>query len=488
MAFRRSTKEGRGSHRLDVTAFIKEIKRVGNEGRQFFHEGWYRNRYEASFGPFIDAWEHYVNFGEANGLQPNPLFHPMFYKKAAENHSELAIAHYAAHGITRRIHPHPLVRPTSAEQDLWWFAENDHENIQHLVTPHPGKIGSSLLRYLLATDEEWRHPNPLFDRVWYRDHYFGECGELLDPLTHYLCEGGHRGHATGAHIEWSPFLQRRPDLFLQTLSPMEHALLHEQPGGFNFGEARPEAHIRNAIRNNDVDGARRLLGAWFQFAPESWRPLLRAETLPMNDVTLIPVREDLAVLDANAFFSRSTRNGFQSSPQFWIEHEIGFFRDDPISEELPQAILIDTTTVTSGDEMAQVIKFSRETGLPVLTSQSFESLLHILEPVVGKVANLRIVSSPLRVGRIILPARQDATKNASGQHVSINVVSDTSEQLKQNGLRRSLLPLLLEAMPERSRLEITDAVTVGPNLRRRLATTADQRSIDLVWVPGDLQK
>lgn len=453
----------------------------------YFHETWYAETYLRNVRDPIPAWDHYVQFGEQSGFQPNPLFHPLHYKRMANLGDGLALAHYAQQGVHRLIHPHPLVRPTSAEQDLWWFAENDHENIQHLVTPHPGEIGSSLLRYLLATDEQWRHPNPLFDRVWYRDHYFGECGELLDPLTHYLCEGGHRGHATGEHIEWSPFLQRRPDLLLQHLSPMEHALLHEQPSGFTFGNARPEAHIRNAIRNNNTEAACRILGAWSHSSPDSWKTRSRSKAASRTDVTVMPTGDDIVVFDSGTFVSKPTRGGFLSSSRYWIDHEIGFFRDEPISEELPQAILIDRTTVTSGDELKQLIKFSQESGLPTLTSRSFEPLFHILEPVVGKVANLRIISSPLRVGRILLPARQDATNNTSGQHVSINVVSDTSEHLKKNGLRRSLLPLLLEAMPEKSRLEITDDVTVGPNLRRQLATTAHQRAIELRWMPGDAQ-
>jgi len=436
----------------------------------------------------VPAWDHYVLFGEEAGFQPHPLFHPSYYKRLANVGDGLALAHYAQQGVHRLVHPHPLVRPTSAEQDLWWFAENDHENIQHLVTPRPGELGSSLLRYLLATDEEWRHPNPLFDRVWYRDHYSGECGEMPDPLTHYLCEGGHRGHATGEHIEWSPFLQRRPDLLLQHLSPMEHALLHEQPSGFTFGNARPEAHIRNAIRNNNTEGACRILGAWSHSSPDSWKTRVRREATSRTDITVMPTGDDLVVFDSETFVSRPTRSGFLSSSRYWIDHEIGFFRDEPISEELPQAILIDPTTVTSGDALQRLIKFSQESGLPVLASQSFESLLRILEPVVGKIFNLRMVSSPLRVGRVVLPDHQITAHPEVGHHDSIEIVCETSEQLKEIGLRRSLLPLLLESMPERSRLEITDALTVGPNLRRRLATTADQRLIDLSWIPGDVQK
>jgi hypothetical protein len=118
----------------------------------------------------VDPWQHYVEFGAAEGRDPNPLFHTSWYLKR-----------YAG---------------------LIPFYSNP------------------LLHYWERGVAEGCDPNPLFDSDWYLERYPDARARDLNPLLHYWRIGAARGYDPCAQFDTAWYLRANPDLSPGPLTPL----------------------------------------------------------------------------------------------------------------------------------------------------------------------------------------------------------------------------------------------------------------------------
>jgi hypothetical protein len=193
-----------------------------DDPRSYFHSVWYASRYPQVRQSGLTPWTHYTTVGERAGYQPHPFFEPAWYRIHNEISSE-PLDHYAKVGRLVAARPHPLLHPVNYAEDIRELSLREPAGPTPLLSSPSNASGHPvLLRYLLSRDEDWRFPNPWFDRSWYRHTYGQEMGSYGDPLSHYTAEGGFRGNSSGQFWDWRKYLDRNPDVFLSQMTPLEH--------------------------------------------------------------------------------------------------------------------------------------------------------------------------------------------------------------------------------------------------------------------------
>lgn len=455
-----------------------------NDPRRYFHEAWYAETYLQSEGA-IDPWNHYVLVGEAQGAFPHPLFCPDFYRSQAQISDGLALQHYARFGLDRMIHPHPLVRPTRPDQDLQWFATNDQDAISHLLRPRGQESSSTILRYLLASDDEWRSPNPLFDRSWYRSSYSDEISRFREPLTHYLARGGHQGLATGEFFSWQHFLSKRKDLLLGINTPLEHVLLHEPSGAFTFGDRKPEAIIQEQCLRGNYKAALQVLTGWQKADPDTW------ETLQLIDQWQAHTR--FRELNGS-FISRNETTAHvmgsildvANAAHYLVIDEILFAQLDPHPYEIESALVL--SPESSVDVIKNVVETAREHNAPIVTTREIASALAVYQREVGIELEVLTPDHEIAVNSLISHDRTTsiATTHPTEISVSVGVVDSNASTSSDSSVTALGVKVLLALLVPGSSLSVRNPGLLGPVRRRELGELGVQRNIKIRFLDREL--
>ncbi len=144
-----------------------------------FDPDWYRSQLpEEIIGRPV---RHYLAWGAAEGLDPNPLFDTSWYldQYADVRDSEAnPLVHYLKHGAAEGRNPNPFF-------DSNWYLEQNQD------VKKAG--GNPLKHYLLYGAKEGREPSERFHSHWYRNKYLSGESDAINPLAHYL----HYGRAAG---------------------------------------------------------------------------------------------------------------------------------------------------------------------------------------------------------------------------------------------------------------------------------------------------
>lgn len=457
--------------------------------RRYFHPSWYSERYLGSTTPDVDPWDHYVLVGERSGALPHPLFSPTYYRSQAQEHGGLALEHYARFGVDRMIHPHPLLRPTRPGQDLNWFVHNDDPQTKHLVQTAARKSSAStLMTYLLATDSEWRHPNPLFDRAWYREHVGEEIDRFGDPLSHYLAIGGYQGLPTGSGIEWRPFLQRRPDLLLQSRTPMEHALLHEVAGSFTFGAARPEALITSALSDGNLDEARRLIAAWYLDDSSEWASISLSPT-PITTALEIRELSGALLLHDYSFGNMFGSPGDVHLASFWWAAERCVLLKRSGTGTVPsidRCELFDPNFVTDPIALQSAVSEAKSAGIPLVTSEEVADAFRLYSDRCGVDLDVRSFVDGVAVGEVLTEHR-DLGPIIASHPATIHLTARSGVAVEQresvDGLTGRGLLALLNLLPRNSEVTVSESFVLSPATRRRAEAAAQLRDVkvEFAW-------
>jgi len=159
-----------------------------------------------------DALRHYLRFGAAKGLNPNPLFDTRWY---LERNPDVAAAgmnplgHYSRLGTADGLDPCPLF-------DTDWYLERHPDVAAANINP--------LLHYLRWGAAEGLDPNPLFDTDWYVERNPDVAAAGINPLIHYVRWGAAKGLDPSPLFDTAWYLARNPDVAAAGINPSAHYL------------------------------------------------------------------------------------------------------------------------------------------------------------------------------------------------------------------------------------------------------------------------
>jgi hypothetical protein len=172
-----------------------------------FDRQWYlaNNPDVAAVG--ADPWEHYLNYGAAEGRNPSPLFDGEWY-----------------------FSQYPFVRAASA---------------------------NPLLHYLNVGVAQGCNPNPLFDNDWYLRRYPDVRATGLNPLQHYLQFGSVEGRDPCEGFDSAWYLRANPDLRPSRLTPLGDYLMFGHLEGRSHAPP-PDAAQRDSKFERDNDTPKRI--------------------------------------------------------------------------------------------------------------------------------------------------------------------------------------------------------------------------------------
>lgn len=144
-----------------------------------FDAPYYRSRYPDVIAEGIDPAIHYALHGAEEGRWPHPLFHGDFYLDAVPRLRDTGanpLLHFLAEGAAAGIKPNPLFDPR-------WYAERYMAGAPAGTNP--------LLHFMASRDND---PSPEFDVAWYRARH-PQVGETAgDALVHYYVTGKANGY------------------------------------------------------------------------------------------------------------------------------------------------------------------------------------------------------------------------------------------------------------------------------------------------------
>jgi hypothetical protein len=134
-----------------------------------FDPSWYLAQNSDVAAAGAEPLTHYIEYGAAEGRDPNPLFDTRWY--LAQNSAVAAaglnpVAHYLASGAAEGRDPHPLF-------DTDWYLAQNSDVFTAGVNP--------LAHFLERGAREGRAPNPSFDLDWSRPEYAAPQILLPDP-------------------------------------------------------------------------------------------------------------------------------------------------------------------------------------------------------------------------------------------------------------------------------------------------------------------
>lgn len=163
---------------------------------------WYEKVYGKQFRNKAEAVNYYLERGERNGEQPNPIFDPIYYRSCLSLDSERSsLLHYLSEGARSGCRP-------SRYFDAEWYEWQNAD---------VAEFGCSILHYLNVGGKEYRDPSPEVDMVALsRTH-----GHLGDGcvLTYMLASGYINSDGNPAVTVSGADLVNRQRSFLREIKP-----------------------------------------------------------------------------------------------------------------------------------------------------------------------------------------------------------------------------------------------------------------------------
>lgn len=182
----------------------------GLDPNPLFDTRWYLERNPNVATTRMNPLGHFSRWGIARGLDPSPLFHTDWY---LERYPDVAAAnvnpllHYLRWGAAEGLDPNPLF-------DTDWYVERNPDVAAAGINP--------LVHYMRWGVAKRLDPSPLFDTVWYLERNPDVAAAGLDPLAHYLHWGGRRDPSPLFDAGW--YLERNPDVAAAGMNPLVHYL------------------------------------------------------------------------------------------------------------------------------------------------------------------------------------------------------------------------------------------------------------------------
>lgn len=239
-------KEGRDPHPLFDTAFYLQqnrealiggvnplahyLSRGAVEGRSphwLFDSPYYLRLYSDVAGARVDPLQHYLQSGAAEARIPHPLFDPGYYSKNSleTKHSGLSpLEHYARTQTAHRRSPHPLF-------DIKYYLRDLGRSV--------GKV-DPLRHFIYQGGMEGVDPSPFFDSSFYLKQYPVVAKAGINPLIHFLVDGAAQGYYPSPSFDTLFYLDRSPDVVESAVNPLVHYVLsglsEERPPNRLFGK------------------------------------------------------------------------------------------------------------------------------------------------------------------------------------------------------------------------------------------------------------
>ena len=234
---------------VDISKVAEYLRRTG-----LFDAAYYLATYPDIAASSIDPFEHFFQFGFAEGRRPNPIFDPLWYLNSFPDVKELGmqpLLHYAQFGENEGRRPAPLFDPT-------WYRTK--YNLPQSV--------SALGHYLKHRIGPYS-PIPEFDATYYLETYKDIAAANVDPFEHFISYGYREGRNPSPDFD-TKFYSRR---YLQgklDVNPLVHYLEHRHLPGILPRPSEHEATIPATVKRFTRPGP--------QF--EEWRPLAASTTAP----------------------------------------------------------------------------------------------------------------------------------------------------------------------------------------------------------------
>jgi cytochrome P450 len=168
----------------------------------------------------VDPIDHYLQYGAAEGRDPNPLFDTDWYLRQYPDvraTSKNPFLHYLTHGSAEGRDPSPLF-------DANWYLAQHSDVLESGTNP--------LAHYLQrGGPEKLIADSGLFDR----DFYVARCPELTasgaNPIRHYLQHGATEGRDPNPLFDSDWYLRKYPDVQVTGKNPLLHYLVHGSAEG-----------------------------------------------------------------------------------------------------------------------------------------------------------------------------------------------------------------------------------------------------------------
>jgi 2-polyprenyl-3-methyl-5-hydroxy-6-metoxy-1,4-benzoquinol methylase len=218
----------------------------GRDPQALFDTTYYLDRYPDVAASGLNALQHYAQIGAAEGRDPHPLFDTSYYAGQAHlaQNGENPLLHYCMHGFKAGLSPHPLFDlRLYLEQCPEVAARGDNPVLdflarQGVMTPRPHILFDTdfylrvypdvaddpinpFLHYLLCGWRENRDPHVLFDNQFYRAQYDGEANGIC-PLHHYVSEGSRLGLKPHLDFDGEFYLREHPEVAESGESALAH--------------------------------------------------------------------------------------------------------------------------------------------------------------------------------------------------------------------------------------------------------------------------
>jgi cytochrome P450 len=199
----------------------------------------------------VDPIHHYLQYGAAEGRNPNPLFNTDWYRRQYPDVQATGtnpLLHYLVHGSAEGRDPSPLfdtswylarypeVRESGANPLAHYLQRGAAETLladsglfdrNFYLTQCPELANSGadpVSHYLLRGATEGRDPNPLFDSDWYLRKYPDVQAIGKNPLLHYLVHGSAEGRDPSPLFDTDWYLAQYPEVRESGKNPLAHYL------------------------------------------------------------------------------------------------------------------------------------------------------------------------------------------------------------------------------------------------------------------------
>ena len=219
--------KGADPRQADLSKVAEYLRRTG-----LFDAGYYLATYPDIAATGTDPFEHFFQFGFAEGRRPNPIFDPLWYLNSFPDVKELGIQpllHYAQFGENEGRRPAALFDPT-------WYRTK--YNVPQSV--------SALGHYLKHRIGPYS-PIPEFDATYYLETYKDIAAANVDPFEHFISYGYREGRNPSPDFDTKfysrRYLQGKPDV-----NPLVHYMEHRHMAGILPRPSEDEATIPASVK------------------------------------------------------------------------------------------------------------------------------------------------------------------------------------------------------------------------------------------------
>ncbi len=161
----------------------------------------------------VERARHFLETGEAAGLQPHPLFDPAYYSghSRAPRPAGSLLTDYLTQGWRRGAAPHPLFDPRHYRRVCFGDAP---------VNINP------LLHFVAVGVADHRSPHPLFDIAFLRRRHPDLFENEADPIAFFLGDARCHDLSPSIYFDADFYLARYPDVREENYSPFLHFLFY----------------------------------------------------------------------------------------------------------------------------------------------------------------------------------------------------------------------------------------------------------------------